>query len=245
MSTVINTFEAVKDLQLNPFERASTQLPTGTQTFSISSVTEQFISVNSEAESNSRIWLYFPLINPFAGIICTKPAVTHKCYTMQRQHLPRERSLWWGSAPREGIRQSAMTQVQRMLLVRNIYYLQNHRSGWVLSSLLLVPPANITGLVLQCGLTAQKTDVAGKSHIHLTSLGKKAQTKTPTNPNPNSLCLHRGILCYQKSVLALGQKKAQHSRNLRSIPIHDRNGRTLTRKVKISLNKEWLHDCLP
>lgn len=117
-----------------------------------------------------------------------------------------------------------MTQFQRMLLVRNNYYLPNQRSGWVSSSLPRVPPVNITGLVLQCGLTAQKTDLAGKNHISWTSLGKKnPQSKTPTNPNPNSLCSHRCTLCYQTSMLALAQKKAQHSRNLKSIPTHKRN----------------------
>lgn len=178
MSTVINTLEGVKDLQLNQFERASTQLPPGTETFSTSSGTEQFISVNSEAESDSRTWFHFLFINPFAGIIHTKQAATGKCYVMQRQHLPRERSLWWGSAPRGSVGQTAMTQLQRMLLVRN-YSLPNQRSGWVSSSLPCVPPANITGLVLPCGLTA---DLAGKSHISLTSSGKKQpqQTQAPT-----------------------------------------------------------------
>lgn len=188
------------------------------QTFSISSATEQFISVNSEAESDSRIWFYFLLINPFAGIICTKQAATCKCYISQRQHFPRARSLWWGS-----VRQSAMTQFQKILLVRNISYLPNQRSGWVSSSLPHVPPANITGFVLQCGLTAQKTDMAGKTHIPLTSLGKKSPTKNPNKPKPQLSVLHRCILCYQTSVLALGQKKAQHSRKFRSIPTHERN----------------------
>lgn len=57
------------------------------------------------------------------------------------------------------------------------------------------PPANITGLVLHGGLTAQKADLPGKSHISFSSWGEKAQPKSPTNPNPHSLCLHRCILC--------------------------------------------------
>lgn len=120
-------------------------------------------------------------------------------------------------------RQTAVAQFQKMLLVGNTYDLPKQRRGWLSSSGPGVPPANITGLVLQCGLTAQNTDLAGKNHISLSSLGEKEQPKSPTDPNPHSLCLHRCILCYQTSVLALGQKKAQHSRNLRSIPTHERN----------------------
>lgn len=69
MSTVINTLEEVKDLQSDRFERASTRLPPGNQTFSISNANEQFISVNSGAQSYGRISFYFLLINPFAQII--------------------------------------------------------------------------------------------------------------------------------------------------------------------------------
>lgn len=186
MSTkwVIDTLEGVKDLKLNQFERASTQPPPGTQTFSISSAPEQFISVNFEAESDSRIWFYFLFINPFAGIICTEQAATLKCYISQRQHLPRERSLWWGS-----VRQTAMTRFQKMLLVRNISDLPNQRSGWESSSLPRISPANITGFVLQCGLTAQKTDLAGKSHVPLTSWMEKSPTKNPNKPKPQLFVL--------------------------------------------------------
>lgn len=187
MSTVINTFEGVKDLQLNQFERASTQLPPGTETFSTSSATEQFIPVNSEANSDSRIWFYFLFINPLAGIIRTKKAETGKCCVMQRQHLPGEGRLWWGSAPRGSVGQTAMTQFQRMLLVRN-HSSPNQRSGWVSSSLPRVPPANITGLGLPCGLTAQKTDLAGKSHISLTSSGRKNSNQKPQQTQAPTLC---------------------------------------------------------
>lgn len=61
MSTVINSLEGVEDLQSNQFERASTQLPPGNQMFRISNASEQFISVNSGAQSDGRICFYFLL----------------------------------------------------------------------------------------------------------------------------------------------------------------------------------------
>lgn len=81
-------------------------------------------------------------------------------------------------------RQTAMAQLQKMLLVRNTFHLPSQRSGWVSSPLPPEPPANITGLVLHCGLTAQKTDLAGKSHISLSSLGEKSPTKKANRPRP-------------------------------------------------------------
>lgn len=39
------------------------------------------------------------------------------------------------------------------------------RGGWLSSSPLHLPSANIIVLVLQCGLPDQKTDVAEKSHV--------------------------------------------------------------------------------
>lgn len=65
MSTVINILEGVEDLQLNQFERASTH--PGTQTVSISSATEQFISVDSEEEIAESGFIFFSL-TPLQGL---------------------------------------------------------------------------------------------------------------------------------------------------------------------------------
>lgn len=194
--------------------------------------------MNSEAECDSRIWFYFPL--PLCRDFCTKQGAICKCYTMQRQHLPRERSLWGGSAPREG------TKVQwhnfRECAACEEYLLPAKPEEWV-GVILPAPciPANITGLVLQCGLTAQKTDLAGKSHIPLISLGKKSPTKNPNKPKPQfSVLAHMHPKLPDISAgFRAKESTAQQKPQIYSYPWQ----KCLTGRAKISLNKEWLHDC--
>lgn len=74
------------------------------------------------------------------------------------------------------VRQTTVAPFQRLLVLRNNYYLPNQ--GRESSSL---PHLHIT--VLQCGLPDQKTYCDEKSHAFMTSLWKEKQEK-PQTANP-------------------------------------------------------------
>lgn len=183
MGTVINTLEGVKNLQLNEIERASTQLPPGTQTFSISS--EQFISVNSEAESDSRICFSF-LFSSFHSALCRD--------YLHQTGRDMEMSLYAKATPPKGKeplvristrRQPAMAQLQKMLLVRNTFYLPSQRSGWVSSPCPVSPLLTSQGSCCTGVWQLRKLICLGKVTFPSAAEGKKPnqkaqQTQTPT-----------------------------------------------------------------
>lgn len=165
MSTVINTLEGVKNLQLNEIERASTQLPPGTQTFSISS--EQFISVNSEAESDSRICFsfLFSSFSPLQGLFALNRQ-GHGNVTLCKGNTSQGKGAFGEDQHQETTCNGTIAENAAC----KEHLLPAKPEEWVgVIPLPREPPANITGLVLHGGLTAQKADLPGKSHISLSS----------------------------------------------------------------------------